>query len=97
MSIEFKEVDEIVNSEPNKQAEKKSNKASASNGVVINCDYLRVRKEASLESDILGLLNKGDEIKITGSEKNFYKVLFNDNKGYCLKKFIKLVPKESKE
>lgn len=83
---------------PYKEVEKKSNKNTShtdKKGIVVDCDHLRIRKEASLESDILGLLNKNDEVKITGSEKNFYKVLIKNIKGYCLKKFIKIVSEET--
>jgi uncharacterized protein YgiM (DUF1202 family) len=54
--------------------------------------FLRLRKEPSIESEILTVLNPGEEIKVdlTHSTNDFYKVFVHEFKGYCLKQFIKL-------
>lgn len=63
-------------------------------GKVINCDKLRVRKEASAASEIIGFLNRKENVTILGSSRNklFYKISSSSGlEGYCLKTFIEKV------
>lgn len=63
-------------------------------GVVSNCSRLNVRSKASINADIVCVINAGTEIEITGDRDNseFYKVRSIDKAnhftGFCMKKFI---------
>lgn len=60
-------------------------------GVVSGCERLNLRKEASKDSDILSVLNKGTELVVSSEESTdeFYKVVTEAGvEGYCMKKFI---------
>lgn len=57
------------------------------NGIV-KPSHLNVRKEASKDSDIIGIVNKDDSLKIIDEFGDFYKVLFNGVEGFCVKEFI---------
>ena len=63
-----------------------------SKGVVI-CGRLNVRKEASKNSEILTVVPKDLIMTICdlNASEDFYKVLFGDIEGYCMKKFIKIL------
>ena len=63
-------------------------------GVVIDCEKLNVRAEATVNSKIVTVIKKGTEVEITGSDGDFYCVTsasategFN---GYCMKKYISI-------
>lgn len=51
-------------------------------------DTLRLRKEASLESTVLELLYKDDEVEILEEEGEWYKVNYKTYTGYVSKEFI---------
>lgn len=63
-------------------------------GVVSNCSRLNVRSKASINSDVVCVINAGTEVEIIGDRANseFYKVkVDNVTEGYvgfCMKKFI---------
>lgn len=62
-------------------------------GIIVNCNLLYIRGDASKESDILGLLSRGDKVKVYFNEstKDFYKIKsLTDIVGYCMKKYIKI-------
>ena len=65
-------------------------------GVVNGCDKLNIRKEPSMNAEIVDIINKGTIVNINKdlSTEEFYKInIHNDIKtidGYCLKKFIVL-------
>ncbi len=65
------------------------------NGIVVNCDYLRVRSKPSLKAEEIVLIPKDSKVSIDSSSKeskDFYKVLTPDGtKGYCVKEYIKLL------
>ena len=50
--------------------------------------HLNVRKEASKDSDIIGILTQDEEVKIISELEGFYKILFNGVEGFCVKDFI---------
>jgi len=68
-------------------------------GVIRNCKLLNIRKQSSLDSDILGVLNTESEfvINVKQSTNDFYKINYKGIDGYCLKKFVKLVNSEKGE
>lgn len=51
-------------------------------------ETLRLRKEASLESTVLDLLSKDDEVEIIAEEGDWYKVNFKTYTGYVSKEYI---------
>ena len=61
-------------------------------GIVRNCELLNVRKEPNTDSDIIKVINHGDEINIIKEDKgiisnDFYKT----TDGYVMKKYIKII------
>lgn len=60
-------------------------------GVVSNCSKLRVRKFPSIDSDVICVLDKFEEVKIYCEEStdDFYMVYTNGGiLGYCMKDYI---------
>lgn len=57
-------------------------------GTVVNCEKLNIRAAASITAEIIGTLNKGDEVDIDiyESTEEFYSVI----DGFCMKKYIEL-------
>lgn len=51
-------------------------------------ETLRLRKEASLDSTVLDLLSKDDEVEIIAEEGDWYKVNFKTYTGYVSKEYI---------
>lgn len=60
-------------------------------------DTLRLRKEASLESTVLELLYKDNEVEIVGEEGDWYKVKYNTYTGYVSKEFVEKESQNSTE
>ena len=63
-------------------------------GILYNCEKLYMRKEPNINSEPLEILTKDSCIEVNMSNNNitdFYEVEVNGNKGYCMKKYIKLV------
>jgi uncharacterized protein YgiM (DUF1202 family) len=60
---------------------------------------LNIRKQSSLDSDILVVLNTESEfiINVKQSTNDFYKISYKGVNGYCLKKFVKIVGSERGE
>lgn len=54
----------------------------------VTTETLRLRKEASLESTVLELLSKDDEVEIVEEEGDWYKVNFKTYTGYVSKEYI---------
>lgn len=83
----IEETVEVVTEETPVVEEKKEVK----NGYVSGCTSLNVRKEPSLDSDIVVVLPVDASVVIEGTKKDFYSVSLSDgNVGYCLKKFIEV-------
>ncbi len=55
---------------------------------VVNTDTVRVREEATTDSNIVKLVSIGDEITITGEEGNWYRVEVGDVTGYIRKDLL---------
>ena len=51
---------------------------------VVNVEKLNVRKEDSIESDVVKVISKGDKVNIIEEKGEFYKV----DIGFVMKKFI---------
>lgn len=68
---------------------------------VVNVDTVRVREEATTDSDIVELVSIGDKITITGEEGNWYKVKVGKVTGYIRKDLLtvdgKVTPTEEPE
>lgn len=62
-------------------------------GTIVNCNLVYIRGDSNKESDVLGILSRGDKVKIYFEEstKNFYKIKsLTDIVGYCMKNYIKI-------
>ena len=60
-------------------------------GKVIDCEKLNVRRHASLEADIIAVIDKDDVVAVndSGSTEEWYMVITKDRtKGFCMKKYI---------
>lgn len=80
---------EDVNSEIVNEENQNEENIELKVGIVIP-DHLNIRKEASKDSDIVGMVNKDDELQITNELEDFYEVLFNGVKCFCVKNFISI-------
>lgn len=60
---------------------------------IVDCKLLNIRKNASLDSDILGVLNEKNVFYVDkkNSTNDFYKIKYNNVNGYCLKKYVKII------
>lgn len=84
------------NSEVETAAEETVNVVQYKKGVVSGCKKLRVREKASVNSELLLIIDEGTELQVDLSNDNqsaeFYKVIVPSGiEGYCMKEFIKLV------
>lgn len=61
--------------------------------VVVDCDFLRLRNQPSLVSEIIDEIPVGSNVFVDEkySNKYFYKVKYQNKLGYCVKIFIKKV------
>lgn len=66
-----------------------SNKSMATTAIV-NTDTLKLRKEASTDSDVLSLLNLGEKLEVIEKAGDWYKVKVNNKTGYVSKDYIKV-------
>lgn len=66
-----------------------SNKSMATIATV-NTDTLKLRKEASTDSDVLSLLNLGEKLEVIEKAGDWYKVKVNNKTGYVSKDYIKV-------
>ena len=61
-------------------------------GIVRNCELLNVRKEPNTDSDIIKVINRGDEVDIIKEDKGIMSADFNKTTdGYVMKKYIKII------
>lgn len=66
-------------------AEEEANGPETKNGIVVDALCVKVRNRPSPDSDVIGLVEKGDVVNIIGKEKGFY----NIGIGYISSHFIK--------
>jgi len=55
---------------------------------VVNEDRINIREGSSTDTTVLGTLNKGDKISVTGSEGLFYMFSMEGRTGYIFKDFV---------
>ena len=61
-------------------------------GIVRNCELLNVRKEPNTDSDIIKVINRGDEINIIKEDKGIMSAdFYKTTDGYVMKKYIKII------
>ena len=76
-----KEVEEVKVKEP-----------EIKKGIVRNCELLNVRKEPNTDSDIIKVINHGDEINIIKEDKGIMSAdFYKTTDGYVMKKYIKII------
>lgn len=64
-------------------------------GVVVDCVKLNVRAKPNGDADVIGTVNASVDVIVDekNSTKDFYKVCTAAGlEGYCMKKYIKIVP-----
>ena len=57
-------------------------------GTVVNCNKLNVRKEPNAGSEIIAVLDKGNQVEIVGESNGFRKVKIDDTFGWCMSFYI---------
>ena len=84
--------DEIPVSETDTEIQEAKEKVEVFvSGNVIDCDFLNVREQASVDANVVCLISKYDEVMINKNEstEDFYKVCTATGiEGYCMKRFI---------
>ena len=61
-------------------------------GIVRNCELLNVRKEPNTDSDIIKVINRGDEIDIIKEDKGIMSAdFYKTTDGYVMKNYIKII------
>lgn len=73
-------------SESSENAEKPEEIADAK--IYVANDNVNIRQEAGTDSNVLGKLAKGEEIKVTGAEADWYQVWYEGSKGYVRADFL---------
>ena len=51
-------------------------------------DGLRIRSERSLDAEVIGMLEYGDEIEVTGIDGNWAEISVDGDNGYCALEFL---------
>ena len=59
-------------------------------GIVEVSNSLNVREKASVNSSVIGSLNRHSKVTIVGEEGDFYKIEFNGSYGYVSKEYVKI-------
>lgn len=88
--VEIK-IEEMVNEIVEEVAEEKHQNTL---GVVIDCDKLNVRKEPSINADIVCMIDASTNLIVDyeSSTDKFYKICtYAGIEGYCMKKFVKIL------
>ena len=57
-------------------------------GFVDNCSKLNFREKPNIDSKVLTILNKGDEVQITSENDGWYGVIYKGVSGFCMKEYI---------
>lgn len=76
--IEEKVIEEVIEEKPVKKAAKKKDTG------VVNVESLNIRPEASTDNKPIGLLSKGDKIKILEKVDEWYRF----DGGFVMSKFV---------
>lgn len=90
ITVEYDKPVSVENNDDSVVEEVKEEKVLFINGIVDKCERLNVREKASVDSDILKVIDKGTEviIDVEKSTDEFFKVSIDGVDGYCMKKFI---------
>ena len=67
----------------------------AKEGVVVDCVKLNVRVEPNADAEIVGQINASTKLEVYENEstEEFYKICTHSGvEGYCMKKFINILP-----
>ena len=81
----------VGNSNSTSNGNSSSSEAMNETGVIVNVSTnIRVRKEASSSSFVLGYLLNNQSINIIGKEGNWYKIKFNGSTGYVSSDYVKI-------
>lgn len=72
------------------------NTRSMATTAIVNTDTLKLREEASTDSNILKLLNLGEKLEVIEESGDWYKVSINNKTGYVHKDYIKIEETVSK-
>lgn len=88
---EIKVPEEILGEEEKEEspAEMETTGPETKNGIIENSLIVNLRREPSLESPVLEVLNRGDKVTIVDKKDNFYKVSVRNRIGYILSDFVK--------
>ncbi len=88
----IKDVTENNNSNQDTQIPEKPSKPenTKKTGTVTASNGLNVRKEANISSQIVGILNNGENVEILGEEKEFYKISYKGKEAYASKNYINI-------
>ncbi len=72
--------------------DEESNGPETINGMIVNSLFVKVRKEPSFESEVVGLVQRNDMVTITGRNDGFYKIITSDKiNGYIFSGFVEEV------
>ncbi|MCA1057927.1 SH3 domain-containing protein [Rossellomorea aquimaris] len=63
-------------------------KKSVNKQGIITDDALNVRNSPSLQSSVLGVLNKGDAVEVTGSVSGWYEIKFGNDKAWISESYL---------
>ena len=74
--------------EKEKISEKVAPNSIQPQGLVDNCSKLNVREKPNIDSKVLTILNKGDEVQITSENDGWYGVVYKGFSGFCMKEYI---------
>ena len=74
--------------EKEKISEKVAPNSIQPQGFVDNCSKLNVREKPNIDSKVLTILNKGDEVQITSENDGWYGVIYKGFSGFCMKEYI---------
>ena len=70
-------------------------KSLSATGVVTG-KSVRLRKEATTESEILTTLKKDEQVEIIGEIEGWYNINFKDKTGYVSKDYVKILEEDEK-
>lgn len=75
--------------EPNYYADYDEDVTYAQDGYTVICRVLNVRTTASTEKARIGILRRGETVKVLGFEGNWAKISYNGGEAYVYAKYIK--------
>ena len=84
-------VEQVETNKEETPEEKPAKVKNVAKGKVIDCEKLNVRRHASLEADIIEVIDKDDVVVVNDnlSTEEWYMVITKDRtKGFCMKKYI---------